>query len=156
MGTYRKQEWPALHAAIQDTVFGLQVNETAPQLVQAPYGFVIVHRCLVEKAHARHVLIRYRGAKNAGPEITRSQDDARKLAVELQHKLSQGADFAQIAKASSEDASKARGGDIGSPGRGRLAPAFEDALFALKVGELSTVVQSEYGFHVIQRLAEGP
>ncbi len=156
MGTYTKDTWPELHAAIKDAVFALKVNETAAQVVDAPYGFVLVQRCKVEKLHARHVLIRYKGAKNAGPEIKRSKDDARKRAVEVQQKLSQGDDFAATAKKYSEDGSKERGGDIGSPGRGRLAPEFEDALFALKVGELSTVVETEFGFHVLQRLPDEP
>ncbi len=154
MGTYKKDEWPELYASIKDPLFALKVNETAAQVVEAPFGFVVVHRCKVEKVHGRHVLIRFKGAKKAGPEIKRSADQAKKLAVEVQQKLSQGGDFAAIVKKYSEDASKARGGDIGEVGRGLLAPAFEDALFALKVGELSTVVETEFGFHVIQRLPE--
>ncbi|HEX7477835.1 MAG TPA: peptidylprolyl isomerase [Polyangiales bacterium] len=154
MGTYKKEQWPELFASIKEPLFALQVNETAGQAVEAPFGFVVVHRCKVAKAHGRHVLIRFKGAKKAGPEIKRSADDAKKLAVKVQQELSQGADFASIVKKYSEDASKTRGGDIGEVGRGLLAPAFEDALFALKVGELSTVVETEFGFHVIQRLPD--
>jgi peptidyl-prolyl cis-trans isomerase SurA len=156
MGTYTKDAWPELHQAIKDTVFGLKVNETAAQPVEAPYGFVIVQRCKVEKIHARHVLVRYKGAKNAPATIRRTREQALKIAVEAQQKLSQGQDFAMIAKKYSEDGSKDKGGDIGSPGRGRLAAPFEDALWALKVGELSTVVETEFGFHVIQRLPDEP
>jgi peptidyl-prolyl cis-trans isomerase SurA len=154
MGTFTKDAWPELHAALKDAVFALKVNETAAQPIETPYGFVILQRCKVDKRHARHVLVRYKGAKKAGPEIKRSQDDAKKRAVEAQQKLSQGAAFDDIVKQYSEDASKDRGGDIGSVGRGLLAPAFEDALFGLKVGELSTVVETDFGFHVIQRLPD--
>jgi parvulin-like peptidyl-prolyl isomerase len=66
------------------------------------------------------------------------------------------ASFADVAKKHSEDASSARGGNVGVLGRGRLAPEYEAALFALQPGEVSPVVETEYGFHVIQRLPEPP
>lgn len=154
MGTYTKDAWPEAHAALKEPLFALQVNETAKEPIEAPYGYVLLQRCKVEKRHARHVLVRYKGAKNAGKDVKRSIDDARARAIEVQQKLSQGGDFADVVKKYSEDASKERGGDLGSPGRGLLAPAFEDALFKLKVGELSTVVETEFGFHVIQRLPD--
>jgi PPIC-type PPIASE domain len=154
IGTYTKDTWPELHGALKEPLFALQVNETAAQVIDAPYGFVLLHRCKVDKRHSRHVLIRYKDAKNADKKIRRSADDARKLAVEVQQKLSQGAPFEDIVKKYSEDSSKDRGGDIGAAGRGRLAPNYEDTLWALKVGELSTVVETDFGFHVIQRLPD--
>lgn len=155
MGTFSKDEWPPLHAAIADTIFGLKVNELAAQPVEAPYGYVIARRCPVEKAHGAHILIRYTGAKRAPEEMKRTIDEARAIANEVHQKVAApGADFATLAKQYSEDGSAENGGDIGSPGRGRLAVAFEQTLFSLKVGDISGVVESEYGFHIIQRLAD--
>ena len=152
MGTFVRSEWPAIHRPIEATVYGLAVEAIAPELVEAPYGFVIVRRCKVEKAHSRHILIRYAGAQNAGPEITRTKAEAFKLAVELQRKVTSGIDFGEVARTSSEDSSAANGGDVGTHGRGRLAAAYEEALYALKPGGISVAVESEVGFHIIQRL----
>ena len=63
-----------------------------------------------------------------------------------------GADFEALAKKRSEDSSAERGGDLGSVGRGLFAPAYETAAFALKPGELSAVIETDFGFHVIQRV----
>jgi len=155
MGTFTKDEWPPLHDAIRDTVFGLKVNEVGAEVVEAPYGYVIARRCPVEKRHGAHILVRYVGAKRAPEELKRTVAEARALATEIHGKVTApGADFAALAKQYSEDGSSERGGDIGSPGRGRLAVPFEQTLFALKVGEVSGVVESEYGFHVITRLPD--
>jgi parvulin-like peptidyl-prolyl isomerase len=153
MGTFAKAEWPDLHEALRDPLFALGVGQTAPQPVDADYGYVIVRRCPVQKAHGRHILVRYKGAKNA-EGVTRNKSEAQKRANELLAKLQAGADFAELAKTESEDGSAARGGDIGSRGRGLLALPFEQALFALKPGERSGVVESEFGFHIIERLPD--
>jgi peptidyl-prolyl cis-trans isomerase C len=72
-------------------------------------------------------------------------------------KLGKGEKFETLAKASSEDPVTARrGGDLGFFMRGTLVPEFEDAVFALKVGETSGVVPSAYGYHVIRKTDERP
>ena len=96
---------------------------------------------------------RYRGAKNAGDDVTRSKSAAEALAREIHAQVTAtGADFAAIARERSEDSSAARGGDVGNVGRGRLAAAYEAAAFALPTDGISGVVESEFGYHVIQRL----
>jgi parvulin-like peptidyl-prolyl isomerase len=154
LGTYGRDEWPAAHEAIRDAVFGLDVGATSAVL-EAPYGFVVARRCAVEKIHTRHVLVRFAGARNAPAEITRSRDEARVIATEIHAALTApGADFAAIAGARSEDGSRERSGDMGTFGRGRLVAPYEAAAFALAPGAVSDVVESEFGFHVIQRLPE--
>jgi len=152
MGTYGKSEWPELHAVLKAPLFRLKEGEVASKLVDAPYGYVVLRRCKVEKAHARHLLIRYAGAKNAKPEITRTREQARQLAQGLLASIHDERSFAEAIAKSSEDTSRERGGDLGSVGRGRLALPFETALFGLKVGERSGVVESEFGFHILERL----
>jgi parvulin-like peptidyl-prolyl isomerase len=152
MGTFLKSEWPDLHPALRDPLFALGVGELAKQAVAADYGYVVLRRCPVEKAHGRHILVRYEGSKRSGRDVTRTKEEALKRAQDLLAKLDAGADFAALAKHDSEDGSSERGGDIGTPGRGLLALPFERALFALQPGARSGVVETEYGYHIIERL----
>lgn len=154
MGTFARADWPAIHAALQPEIFRLREGQIAKKPIEAPYGFVLLRRCKLEKAHARHLLIRYAGAKNAKPDITRTKEEARALAQKLLGEIHSPQDFQRLIERYSEDGSRERGGDIGSVGRGRLAPAFEDALFGMKVGERSGVVETEFGFHIIERLPD--
>ncbi|RLB45986.1 MAG: hypothetical protein DRJ42_28745 [Deltaproteobacteria bacterium] len=152
MGTYERDEWPAPHLAIRDGLFNLSVGQVS-EVVEAPYGWVVMRRCPVEKVHTRHVLIRFEGARNAPEEITRTRDEALSLVGEVRGELiADGADFAAIAREKSEDGSAERGGDMGEVGRGRLAAAYEETAFGLEVDEISEPVETEFGFHVIQRL----
>lgn len=67
--------------------------------------------------------------------------------------LDAGADFAKLAEAESDDpASAVRGGDLGLIGRGEFVPEFETAAFALNDGEISGIVQTQFGFHIIQMM----
>lgn len=156
MGTFARSEWPPIHQPLEATVFSLEVGAFAPAVVEVPYGFVLVRRCPVEKAHSRHVLVRFAGAKNAGPEVTRTKQEAFARATQIQRRATSGEGFASLARAGSEDSSAERGGDIGTWGRGRLSAAYEEALFALRDGGISIVVESENGYHVIQRLPLDP
>lgn len=106
-----------------------------------------------ESATASHILIRYAGATRTTPDVTRSKDDARKLAEEVAQKASQpGTDFAELANEYTEDPSgKGRGGKLGTFPKGRMVPEFDTALFALKPGEVSGVIETPFGFHVVQR-----
>lgn len=153
MGTYTREDWPPVHAPIQDAIFALRDGELS-EPIRAPYGWVIAERCEVEKVHTRHILVRFQGARNAD-DVTRSRDEARALATDLRAQATaDDADFAALAREHSEDGSAQSGGDVGELGRGRLAPAYEEAAFALRPGEVSDVVETEFGFHVIQRMPD--
>src|SRR5690606_24013284 len=76
--------------------------------------------------------------------------DEKAKAEELLAQLKNGADFAELAKEHSKDGSAAQGGDLDYFGRGRMVAPFEEAAFALNVGEISDVVESQFGFHIIK------
>jgi peptidyl-prolyl cis-trans isomerase SurA len=69
---------------------------------------------------------------------------------EARSRLEEGTPFEQVAAEFSDDASAARGGDLGTFGRGTMVPEFEEAVFALAPGEVSGIVPTRFGFHIIQ------
>jgi peptidyl-prolyl cis-trans isomerase SurA len=78
-------------------------------------------------------------------------EKARKQAEELMARVKAGEDFAALAREYSEDpGSGSQGGDLGFFSRGTMVPEFEEAAFALKPGEVSDLVQTKYGFHIIR------
>jgi peptidyl-prolyl cis-trans isomerase SurA len=77
-------------------------------------------------------------------------DSARARAARVRDLLDGGADFAQLAEQYSDDPSASNGGDIGYFSRGDLVEEFEAAAFGLDIGEISDIVQTQYGFHIIK------
>lgn len=77
-------------------------------------------------------------------------DSLRSLAEEIQKKASSGEDFATLARAYSQDPTASRGGDLGFFSRGELDSSFEKVAFSLAPGEISGVVKTGYGFHIIK------
>lgn len=107
---------------------------------------------LPEQVHARHILV-------AAPEKDASaREAARTKAQALLAELRSGADFAKLAQERSDDkGSGARGGDLGFFDNQRMAPAFSKAAFALnKPGQLSEVVETQFGYHIIRLEARKP
>ncbi len=70
--------------------------------------------------------------------------------TEIRDRLESGETFEELARENSDDASAERGGDLGFIGRGITVPEFEEALFALEVGEVSGIVPTRFGFHIIE------
>jgi len=101
---------------------------------------------------ARHLLVSYKGGLRASPGIGRSKAEALARAEEAQKRAAAGEDFVALVKQySDEPGAGERGGDLGKFDRGSMVPAFANAAFALKVGEVSAVVETQFGFHVIKR-----
>jgi peptidyl-prolyl cis-trans isomerase D len=98
-----------------------------------------------KRVKVRHILIKAE-AKDA-----ETSAKARKKAESIRDEAVKGKDFAQLAKQYSEDpGTKNRGGDLGYLTRGQLVPEFEQEAFSVKVGEISKVVQTPYGFHILK------
>jgi hypothetical protein len=105
-----------------------------------------------ERVAASHILVRYKGSLRASPDVKRSKEEAKKLATDIAAKAKKGQDFAALAKQYSEDpGNKDKGGSLGQFARPDMTKPFSDAAFALKPGQTSDAVETEFGFHVIKR-----
>ncbi|MDO8582271.1 MAG: protein translocase subunit SecD [bacterium] len=141
----------ALFAAAQK----VGVGRLVPTVVETDAGYSIVR---VEEAgsdaeaQARHVLICYKGASQCEKET--SKEDAKKQIDDLK-KQATPENFVELAKKNStEPGADTRGGDLGWFARGRMVKAFEDAVFPMKKGAISDVIETEFGYHIILKTDE--
>lgn len=117
--------------------------EVSDEELQALYQKQIAN--LAEQRRAAHILIET-GAESG-------DDEAKAKIDEIAARVKGGEDFAAVAKEVSQDPGSANeGGDLGFAGPGVYDPAFEEALYALKEGEVSAPVRSEFGWHIIKLL----
>lgn len=133
-----------LDPAIDSVVFNMPAGSYyGPAFSGNSYKLVKVvdTRFSPDSVKASHILI--------NPSKLGGVDKARKLADSLRTLVQGGASFATLAKTYSEDGSKDNGGDLGTFSRGQMVPAFEDAAFNGKVGDLK-VVTSQFGVHLIK------
>ncbi len=141
-----------LPTVFADVVRTLKPGEVSG-ILRSPAGFHIVKLAevrsrnqptIVEQTHALHILIKVN-------EST-SEADAKARIDRLRERLLAGAKFEDVARANSEDASAAKGGDLGWLSPGDTVPQFEQAMDKLKVGEISEPVRSPFGWHLIEVL----
>lgn len=104
-----------------------------------------------EQIKASHILIKVDSQAEESKKT-----EARKKIEDLQDKIKKGGDFAALAKESSQCPSSAGGGDLGFFGRGQMAKPFEDAAFALAPGEVSSIVETSFGYHIIKLTDKKP
>lgn len=107
---------------------------------------------LPKKISARHVLVQYMGSERAPSAVVRTKEQALMVAKEVLRRAKAGEDIARLAaEYSDEPGAGGRGGSLGRFGKGQMVPAFEEAAFRLKVNEVSDLVETPFGYHVIQR-----
>jgi peptidyl-prolyl cis-trans isomerase C len=104
-----------------------------------------------ETVRASHILIKI------DPRADNSQKNkARREIEKVQERLKKGEDFATLARQFSEGPSKTKGGDLGFFKRGQMVKPFEEAAFALKPGEVSDIVETQFGYHLIKVFEKKP
>jgi peptidyl-prolyl cis-trans isomerase SurA len=137
------------------TVFADTVRDMKPGAIsgvlRSAAGFHIVkllekrthgEAMVVDQTHARHILVRVN-------ELT-SEADAKAKIERLKDRLDAGADFAELAKLNSEDASAAKGGDLGWLSPGDTVAEFDEAMAKLAPKQISPPVRTSFGWHLIQ------
>ena len=98
-----------------------------------------------EQVKASHILIK---VEPTADDATKAAD--RKKIEDIRNKLTEGGDFAELAKEYSEGPSAPKGGDLGYFRRGQMVKPFEDAAFSMKINEVSGLVESRFGYHLIK------
>jgi peptidyl-prolyl cis-trans isomerase C len=98
-----------------------------------------------ESVHARHLLVAF-----AAGDTDKMKAEKKAKAEELRKKLLGGADFAQLAATNSDCPSKEKGGDLGTFTRGQMVKPFENAAFTQEKNAIGPVVETDFGFHIIQ------
>lgn len=134
-----------------DTIANLKPGDVS-DILRSPNGFHIVKlidkrgkaaaTAEVQQTHVRHILLRAREGL--------SEAEAREKLQRLRDRIVAGADFAEMARINSEDASASKGGDLGWVAPGDTVPEFERAMNALKDGEVSQPIQTPFGWHLVQ------
>lgn len=149
LGWRRTDQLPTLFV---DQVAGMERGEISDPIRSAS-GFNIIKvedykggdRLIIDQTRVRHILIKT-------SEVT-SDEDARTRLEQLRQRIVGGDDFADLARANSEDtASAIKGGDLGWVTPGDLLPRFEEEMNRLEIGELSEPFRTEFGWHLIQVL----
>lgn len=149
LGWKTASQIPALFV---DALKLLQTNQLTPVL-RSPNGFHLLKLTnkrggssplVIEQTHTRHILIKL-------SEVV-SESEAKHRMDTIKERLDNGKDFAELARQYSEDGSAANGGDLGWVNPGDTVPPFEQAMNALKPGEISAPVKSPFGWHIIQVL----
>jgi peptidyl-prolyl cis-trans isomerase D len=140
------------YIVIDPATLASQVKVTQADL-QSYYRDHIDEYRVPEQVDVRHILIKTPPPGPDGKVDPAAVKAAEAKAEDILKQLKAGANFAELAKKYSQDtASAQQGGDLGWINRGQTVPEFEKAAFALKKGEISGIVQSSYGFHIIQLL----
>jgi peptidyl-prolyl cis-trans isomerase D len=123
-----------------------KINPT-PQEIEAQYNQNIEQYSTPEQVHALHILLKTEGKDEAGVAAVKKQ------AEDVLKQAKSGADFGALAKKYSEDeGSKDRGGDLNFFGKGQMVPEFEQVAFSLPPGQISDLVKTQFGFHIIKVL----
>jgi peptidyl-prolyl cis-trans isomerase D len=113
-----------------------------PADIEKAYNSSIEQYTTPEQVRASHILLKTEGKTDA---------DVKAKAEAILKQVKAGADFAELAKKNSEDESNAKnGGDLDYFGRGRMVPEFDQAVFAMQPGQISDLVKTQYGYHIIK------
>jgi peptidyl-prolyl cis-trans isomerase D len=140
--TFRVPEKRKLRYVLVDTQ-EMRTKVVVPQAdIERAYNDNFDQYSSPDQVRASHILFRTEGKEEAA---------ARAQAEVILKEARGGADFAGLAQKHSQDESNAKtGGDLGTFGRGRMVPEFDAVAFGLESGQLSDVVKTEYGFHIIK------
>lgn len=133
-----------------EAVYNTPVGQVYPQIVKTPWGYHIIKvtdkKERIPKIRASHIMIDFKNNQGETDTIT-----ARAKIDSIKMMLNNGSDFAELAKKYSEDPGTAKnGGDLGFFSRRQMVPEFDQTAFNLNVGEVSDIIKTQFGYHIIK------
>ena len=157
LGIFRQGELADDFVELETAGFRLAIGEVS-SVVETPLGFHVLRRVEIEEWRARHILVRYEGARGTarkrGDDETagRSKDEARQLCEKLtQLARRRPADFATMARRYSESPDRVARGSLGVFTRGESIPQIVEQVSRMTDGQIAGPVESDHGFHVLLR-----
>ncbi len=145
-----------LPPSFEDAAYNTKVGEVYPYVVKTKFGYHIIKvtekRDRIAQIRASHILASFRK-----PDGTIDSAAAKAKIDSVKEALKKGADFAELAEKYSDDpGSKEKGGDLGFFSRRMMVKEFDEAAFNLKKGEVSDIIKTQYGYHIIKLTDEKP
>ncbi len=145
---------------IYDATKGLGMGQVYPKVIDTTDAYVVAEVVETKAAdpeiQARHILIQYAGATGASTSTTMTKDEAKQRIEEIKKEVTPQ-NFAELAKKySQEPGADESGGDLGWFGKDVMVEDFEKAAYALKTGEISDVIETQFGYHLIYKTGERP
>jgi len=141
-------QWGAMLGKLVEADFGDQLNISDTDANNV-YSANLKQFETPEQVKASHILITPVTDPNVDPNEAKAKALAKAQDL-LKQAKEEGADFAELARANSDCPSKAKGGDMGFQPKGAFVGSFEKVAFELKVGQISDVVETPYGYHIIK------
>ena len=148
-----KGSLPADHANL---LFNLNNNQTYGPYLDGDYFKIsrMLDKKIGGSVRSSHILISYKGAQQANPNVSRSKNAAKKEANNILRKIRKSPkSFTELAFEFSDGPSKSRGGDLGFVQDGNMVKPFNDFIFSKRIGSTG-VVETDFGFHVIKVVAK--
>lgn len=146
-----------LPPSVADTLINLNKGDIyGPYKVGKSYNLtkVLDTKRMPDSTGSKHILIRYVGTMRAPETITRTKDEAKKLADSLLSVVKKDkTKFADLAKEFSDDSSKDNGGDLGTSTPGRMVPPFDQFIFNNPTGTIG-LVETDFGYHIVEVLKQ--
>ena len=149
MGEFTRGRMPK---ALEDVAFALEPDQIS-KVVETPEGFHILKRVKLELIRVEHILVTHALSDGLEHEGMRTEPEALQRALDILFRAKKGEDFEKLAQEMSDDKMTApKGGRLPPLSRGQAVPEFEEIAFGLKPGEISNVVKTPFGFHIIRRV----
>jgi len=138
-----------MHKTFEDTTLDLDVGQHS-EVIETPFGFHIIERLPVIEVHVDHILVQWADLKRTVSE--RSREEAVLIAQQAMAELDAGKSFQAVAQKFSDGPFGSRGGNLGWFQKGQMVPQFDEVAFALNPGDISEIIESAHGFHIIRRI----
>jgi peptidyl-prolyl cis-trans isomerase SurA len=139
--------------AFSEAAFSLPVHGISA-VIETPFGFHVLRREPLQEVRLMHMMVQHKDAQSLSIPAKvagRTTEEARARMQEALDAILAGQSFEEVATAYSDGPMGVRGADLGWFTRGEVGPAFDEAVFALKPGERSGIIESPFGFHLVQR-----